>query len=210
MSTRRPNKAQRGLTLVELLVVTAVFLVGVTGFLAVMLEARRSTAMARRSTEALALAEDLATQIELWSYGDARLDPTTGEPCRLDPADRAGLLDKLTARDVKGRLTGGAFAPNAFVDCARVTKSLGETYTENERKKRKTTAFALGANEDEQDYFLRMYVVREENADGTVVEAGKANTGVRKRVWVVVAYADGRAAHRVVSYRTLVKREALR
>jgi hypothetical protein len=170
-----------------------------------MLEARRSTAMARRSTEALALAEDLASQIELWSYGDTRLAANNVDPCRLDPNDQGGKLDELTAQDVKARLTGGRFRPNAFVDCAHVATNLGETYPGREQEK---TTFPLGANEDEKDYFLRMYVVREETADGSAPTP--SNPGVRKRVWVVVAYADGRTAHRVVSYRTLVKREALR
>lgn len=107
-------------------------------------------------------------------------------------------LHRLTPRDVQLPASSG----NAFVRCAYGEQAL----TSGSFSGRGSRSFPTGTNSADQ--FLRMFVVREETADGLPPAA--PNTGVRKRVWVVVAYADGRTAHKAVSYRTLVKREALR
>jgi prepilin-type N-terminal cleavage/methylation domain-containing protein len=189
MSPRRPSRRQSGFTLVETLAATAVFVIGVLGFMGAMVAARGSTSWARRDMEASALAADLAGQIELWDYTDPRLSATTGAPCATDPADTAGAL-----------LEPGTGGYSGFVGCAHKEADL-RAYLG-----RSNPSFPVSTGVS--DTFTRLWVVREEDAAGGV--PANAGASLRKRIWVLVAYKDGEVGRRIVSYQAKVKREALR
>lgn len=73
----RPTGRQRGLTLIEAMIAMAVLLIGATGMMAMNGQAVRLNADGRRMTRAVAIAEDMVAQLELWDYTDPRLANTT-------------------------------------------------------------------------------------------------------------------------------------
>ncbi len=70
----RRHKTSRGLTLIEAMVAMSVMLVGATGLAAMSRQGLRLNADGRQLTRATTIAQDLATQIELWEYADPRLE----------------------------------------------------------------------------------------------------------------------------------------
>jgi prepilin-type N-terminal cleavage/methylation domain-containing protein len=182
MNMSRRAKAPRGLTLIEVMIASVIFLVGVTGFIGSVLHARNATAHGRRDLHAMALANDLAEQMAAWRYDDPRLSITTGAPCITDPADKAGALKNpgsssysayiACAHDGSILLTGPSWAGMALPEFL-----IGKTST--------------GASL--YDRLERRWVVLEENADGT---AAATNLGARKRVWIHASYTPGAGAER--------------
>ena len=69
MRTAKP----RGLTLIEAMAAMGVMLIGGLGLLSLNAQGQKMNGDALRMTRATAIAQDLASQISLWDYGDARL-----------------------------------------------------------------------------------------------------------------------------------------
>lgn len=176
---RRRNAA--GFSLIEGMIASFVFLLGMTGLLAAIVHARTSTAQARRQVRATAVAEDLVAQVQLWPYDDARL-VSSGFPCVDDPTDAGHVLDG-----------GDDTQREAFLRCladeARLKSGTWGGLP--------TSDFPVGTQE--WDRFQRYFVVREMAESGALVPAGQANTGVRKLVWVLVVYRDGVQVRKVTS-----------
>jgi Tfp pilus assembly protein PilV len=72
--------SQRGTTLVEVMVATAVLLVAGLGMLGLHVQQLRMNGDARRITEATALAQDLVENITMWSFDDPRLATNSSAP----------------------------------------------------------------------------------------------------------------------------------
>ena len=87
-SSRRP-----GFTTIEALIAAVVFLLGLSGLLGALTQARNSTGQARRYMQASDLASDTLEQVQLWDFTDPRLTPTPGV-CSDDPTDNGGALTK--------------------------------------------------------------------------------------------------------------------
>ncbi|MGI5862071.1 MAG: type IV pilus modification PilV family protein [Myxococcales bacterium] len=183
---RRPRSG--GFTLLEGLIAMVVFMIGVIGVIASLISARGATAMARRAILANAVATDLAEQIDAWPYDESRLSATTESPCKDDPADTQGALER----------SGASYS--SFLACA---------YDEDDLTGGELVWGGLPRHDDGDvrftydsaaDVFKRYWVVREENRDGTV--ASTSNTGVRKRIWVHVTYGEGGARRKVTRYVT--------
>jgi len=202
----------RGFSLIEAIIAMGIFSIGVLGFVGAMVAARGSTAWARRDMAANALAQDLAAQMELWDFNDPRLTPNVIDPCASDPGDNAKAL--------LNRPTDSAFV--AFRNCAHNdVKEGSSTYLGVQTFISPCTlpysslsCFSIQVSKNPStgavvtDRFFPMWVVREEDSNGNAVAAG---TGVRKRIWVLVAWLDGDVTpRRVVSYQTKVNRGVLR
>ncbi len=90
--TRR--RGERGASLIEVMTAMAVMLIGASGVAGLTTTGLAMDGDARKLTRATALAEDLANQIALWPYADARLaNPVAGNDDDL--GDTAGALDLL-------------------------------------------------------------------------------------------------------------------
>lgn len=166
MPRRLPSRRRHGgFTLLESVIASLVFLIGLVGLLGTLVQARAATSQARRDMQASALAQDLVEQINLWAYDDARLAPSPS-PCGDDPGDEAGALRTPTS---------GAYA--AYVACmhgeANLTRG-GAVWGGVP-----TPAFS---NDGVPARFERYYIVREQTV----------RPGVwRKHVWVKVLYPEG-------------------
>ena len=89
---RGPLLRQRsGFTTIEALIASVVFLVGLSGLLGAMVQARMATGQARRLMQATDVANDLIEQIEMWQFNDPRL-VVSGDLCGKDPLDKTGKL----------------------------------------------------------------------------------------------------------------------
>jgi len=88
----RNGRGQRGLTLVESMVAMAILVVGATGMVAMSRQGIRLNADGRRMTRAVSIAEDMASQVELWEYADPRL-ANTSSGNDADYADSAGVFE---------------------------------------------------------------------------------------------------------------------
>ena len=66
----------RGFTLIEVLIVMAIFSIGILAFAAMQITSTKGNASARRITEATALAEKQIENLMLLTYDHADLDPT--------------------------------------------------------------------------------------------------------------------------------------
>lgn len=66
-------RAPRGFTLVEVMVAMALLVIGSVGVIGLANQSARMNGDGRRMTRAVALAQDLVQNIELWSYDDPRL-----------------------------------------------------------------------------------------------------------------------------------------
>jgi Tfp pilus assembly protein PilV len=89
---RRRRRAPRGATLVEVMIAMGITMVGALGLSSLNTLGLRYVGDGRRITRATAIAEDLANQISLWTYDDARLsNPNTGNDD--DPGDAAYALE---------------------------------------------------------------------------------------------------------------------
>ncbi|ATB36088.1 hypothetical protein CYFUS_001502 [Cystobacter fuscus] len=92
MLPRGSSRPRHGFTTIEALVAAVVFLLGLSGLLGALTQARNATAQARRYMQATDIANDLVEQIQLWDIKDSRLaSPATGV-CKDDPMDKAGAL----------------------------------------------------------------------------------------------------------------------
>lgn len=74
---RPPSRAPRGLTLVETMVAMSIMLIGAMGMVATSKQGLRMNGDGRRMTRAVTIAQDLASQVELWEYADPRLANTS-------------------------------------------------------------------------------------------------------------------------------------
>ncbi|WP_163990707.1 type IV pilus modification PilV family protein [Pyxidicoccus caerfyrddinensis] len=179
--TRKPSRRSAGFTLIEAMIASIVFMLGMTGLLGAIIQARTSTAAARRHVYAVAVATDLVAQVQLWGYDDARLVPS-GSPCAEDPTDAAGLL-----------LDVAAPGHDAYVAClhgeAQLRSGPWHGLPESD--------FPVGAGQ--WDRYRRYFVVTEVDVDGRPVSAAQAHSGARKVVWVLVTWNDGRSVRRVTS-----------
>jgi hypothetical protein len=72
----RRHRLQRGITIIENMMAMSLFLIGVSGALAVNRQSSLYLGDARKITRASAFAGDLATQIQLWDFTDPRLANT--------------------------------------------------------------------------------------------------------------------------------------
>ncbi|MFP2907152.1 prepilin-type N-terminal cleavage/methylation domain-containing protein [Pyxidicoccus sp. 3LFB2] len=180
----RPFHARRragGFTLIEAMVASVVFMLGMTGLLGAIIQARTSTASARRHVHAVAVATDLVAQVQLWAYDDARLLPS-GSPCAEDPADGAGVL-----------LDANAPGHAAFLACAH-----GEAQLRSRPWHGLPEAdFPVG--DGQWDRYRRYFVVSEVDAQGRPVAGPLAHSGARKVVWVLVTWSEGGTVRRVTS-----------
>src|SRR3990170_7655338 len=84
-STMRSPR-QHGDTLIEVMCAMAIILIGAAGVLSVHAQGVKMDGDARHVTRAAEIAQDLADQIALWPYADARLANTS-------PANDAALAD---------------------------------------------------------------------------------------------------------------------
>ncbi|QSQ20088.1 prepilin-type N-terminal cleavage/methylation domain-containing protein [Pyxidicoccus parkwayensis] len=179
--TRKPSRRAAGFSLIEAMVAAVVFMLGMTGLLGAIIQARTSTAAARRHVHAVAVATDLVAQVQLWAYDDPRLIPS-GSPCADDPTDAAGLL-----------LDAAAPGHDAYVACLH-----GETQLHSQPWHGLPEAdFPIGSGQ--WDRYRRYFVVTEVDSDGRPVPAPQAHSGARKVVWVLVTWNDGRSVRRVTS-----------
>lgn len=93
MLRRASLRQDHGFTTIESLIAAVVFLVGLAGLLGALVQARSATGQARRLMQATDIANDLAEQIQLWSFDDPRLILSPAL-CADDPLDRDGKLLK--------------------------------------------------------------------------------------------------------------------
>jgi type II secretory pathway pseudopilin PulG len=181
MARTHPRRRAAGFTLIEAMIASVVFMLGLAGLLGAILQARTSTSSARRHVNAVAVATDLVAQAQLWAYDDARLVPS-GSPCAEDPTDAGGVL-----------LDPAAPGHDAFVGCLH-----GETRLRSRPWGGLPEAdFPVGAGE--WDRYRRYFVVNEVDAEGRPVPAGRAHSGARKVVWVLVTWREGGTVRRVTS-----------
>jgi hypothetical protein len=181
MARLTPRRRAAGFTLLEAMLASVIFLLGMAGLLGAIIHSRTSTASARRHVHAVAVATDLVAQAQLWAYDDARLVPSTG-PCADDPADLAGVL-----RDP------AAPGHQAYVNCLYgETRLLSGTWGGLPE-----ADFPVGS--DGWDRYRRYFVVQEVDAQGRAVPPARAHSGSRKVVWVLVTWREGNQVRRVSS-----------
>lgn len=186
---RYGRPASRGFTLIEGLIAMVIFMIGVIGVIASLLNARGATSMARRAILANAVATDLTEQLDTWPYDEARLGPPPEEPCLADPADTSGALESRGADY------------DSFLACAHDEDDLtGDEKVWSGLPRHAELAGVRFESDSNVDDFKRFWVVREENRDGTA--ASPPNTGVRKRIWIHVTYGEGGARRKVTRFVT--------
>ncbi len=181
MRQRHPRRRAAGFTLIEAMVASIVFMLGMAGLLGAIIQARTSTASARRHVNAEAVATDLVAQVQLWAYDDARLVPS-GSPCAEDPTDAAGVL-----------LDPAAPGHEAFLACLH-----GETQLRS-RPWHGLPESDFPVGDGQWDRYRRYFVVTEVDVDGRPVSAAQAHSGARKVIWVLVTWSEGATARRVTS-----------
>ena len=91
----RERRAQRGVTLIEVMVATVVLLVAALGMLGLHATGVRLEGQAREITRATTIAQDLLAQIQLWEYDDARL-------ANSSPSNDADFADSAMAFEAAG------------------------------------------------------------------------------------------------------------
>lgn len=87
--------AQRGLTLIEVMVATVVLLVAALGMLGLHATGVRLEGQAREITRATTIAQDLLAQVQLWEYDDPRL-------ANASPANDLDFADTAAAFEAEG------------------------------------------------------------------------------------------------------------
>jgi type II secretory pathway pseudopilin PulG len=132
----RPNRTQRGITLLENMLAMAVLLIGATGVAGIQ---RQSTAFlgdSRKITRAATFAGDLAAQIQLWDFDDPRLvNPDLGNDADLgDSAFQFQVLGPPPADHGEGDLTLGgrtwAGLPRALLDANGMERYWNVSYVD--------------------------------------------------------------------------------
>jgi type II secretory pathway pseudopilin PulG len=172
---RRVSFRQRhGFTTIEALIASVVFLLGLSGLMGALTQARNSTGQARRYMQATDIANDLVEQIQLWDLSDPRLSATPGV-CNDDPLDHAGaLLKPKDSGDYK-----------TYTECMHDETELKST--PNPNKSGETMPWG-GLQDpvfkDEQSNstdYKRFYIVRVQDV----------RPGVKRiQIWVKVRYED--------------------
>lgn len=177
----RPPSRRRsaGFTLIESMVASVVFLLGMSGLMGALLLARGATTAASRQVRAVAVASDMVAQLQMWPYNDARLVSQTG-PCAADPTDSVGVLT-AAPRDA------GTYT--AFVACLHDNADFTNGTWLPTAEFPATPLATPG--------FQRYFVVREVNDQGSTV--GTAHTGTRKFVWVIVTWEEAGRSRKVTS-----------
>lgn len=185
----RPFRRRAGFTLIEGLVASVVFLLGMLALMGAFFQARRANGNARRELLASAVLTDMAEQINTWTYQDSRLTLASGW-C-ANPANFDAQLSNLS--------TYKAVADACMNDEADLKAVTAPLFWGGLA----TSQFPSGPSD--ADVFYRYYVVQELNETGAAVAPAAVNSGVRKVVWAVVLYAEGgevrRASTQVVKVR---------
>ncbi|MCP3139170.1 type IV pilus modification PilV family protein [Pyxidicoccus xibeiensis] len=181
MSRLPSRRNASGFTLIEAMVASVVFMLGMAGLLGAIIHARASTSTARRHTHAVAVATDLVAQAQLWAYDDARLVPSAS-PCAEDPTDAAGAL-----------LDPAAPGHAAFLACLHAEPWL------QSRPWGGLPEADFPVGQGAWDRYRRYFVVNEVDAAGRPVTAAQAHSGARKDVWVLVTWSEGGTVRRVTS-----------
>jgi prepilin-type N-terminal cleavage/methylation domain-containing protein len=70
-----PRRMDRGFSLIEAMVASVVMLIGLLGLAGLQVIGMRANNLGKRMAQASLLAQDLAQQMQLWQYDDARLVP---------------------------------------------------------------------------------------------------------------------------------------
>jgi prepilin-type N-terminal cleavage/methylation domain-containing protein len=73
--SRAWGRADRGFSLIEAMVASVIMLVGLLGLAGLQIVGMRANNLGKRMAQASLLAQDLAQQMQLWQYSDARLTP---------------------------------------------------------------------------------------------------------------------------------------
>jgi type II secretory pathway pseudopilin PulG len=174
MLRRGSFRPRHGFTTIEALVAAVVFLLGLSGLLGALTQARNATGQARRYMQATDIANDLVEQIQLWNINDPRLNASTGV-CIDDPLDKAGAM--LQSKD--------AAAYKTYVGCMRNETNLRSGMWAGLMDPNPTTAFDDGyVFKDEQGNmtrYWRYFMVRREEVRPGVT---------RMQIWVKVRYDD--------------------
>jgi prepilin-type N-terminal cleavage/methylation domain-containing protein len=91
-----PNRRMdHGFSLIEAIVASAVMLIGLLGLAGLQVVGMRANNLGKRMAQASLLAQDLAQNMQLWQYTDARLSPQGG----ASPA-HAGLYSDTNHADI--------------------------------------------------------------------------------------------------------------
>lgn len=98
-------RRRTGFTTIEALIASVVFLLGLSGLLGALVQARAATGQARRLMQATDVANDLIEQISLWQLNDPRL-VVSDDLCGKDPLDKTNKL-----------LNPGSADSNAYIAC---------------------------------------------------------------------------------------------
>ncbi len=72
---RIPAAHDRGFSLIEAMIASAIMLIGLLGLAGLQITGLRANHLGKRMAQASLLAQDLAQNMEIWSYTDARLTP---------------------------------------------------------------------------------------------------------------------------------------
>ncbi|HEX8538592.1 MAG TPA: hypothetical protein VF664_14080 [Cystobacter sp.] len=167
MLPRGSFRPRHGFTTIEALVAAVVFLLGLSGLLGALVQARNATGQARRYMQATDIANDLLEQMQLWDSTDPRLSPTTAGVCKDDPMDKAGaLLQKKESSTYQ-----------AYASCMRGDtdiKAAGRNWAG-------LTDPSFRDEQGNQTNYFRYYIVQSE-----VVRPGVQ----RLQIWVKVRYDD--------------------
>jgi Tfp pilus assembly protein PilV len=109
-----PRRTARGSTLIESMVAMAVLLVGSMGMMGLHAQGLRVESDSRHITRATAIAQDLLSQLELWSYDDVRLKDVksnlgkVGDPTYALESSENPLTDNLVDHAEAELTAGGA------------------------------------------------------------------------------------------------------
>ncbi len=173
MQRRVCSQPRPGFTTVEALIAAVVFLLGLSGLMGALTQARNSTGQARRYMQAMDIANDLIEQMQLWGLDDPRLKAMSGV-CVDDPLDKNEALLKPDSADY-----------NAFVTCMRSDVDLKNTLDpKNASAKMPWGGLQEETFTDEQGVitkYKRYYIVRTQT-----VRPGVS----RWQMWVKVVYSD--------------------
>lgn len=190
----RPFRRRAGFTLIEGLVASVVFLVGMLALMGAFLQARQANGNARRELLASAVLTDMAEQINTWTYQDPRL--SLASSWCANPANFDANLSNIKTF----KATADA-CMNDEADLKTVTATTGWGGLVSSQ-------FAAGPSD--ADTFYRYYVVQELSETGAVLAPGSVNSGVRKVVWAVVLYAEGGDVRRAVTQVVKVRQAGLK
>jgi prepilin-type N-terminal cleavage/methylation domain-containing protein len=111
------GRADRGFSLIEAMVASVVMLVGLLGLAGLQVVGMRANNLGKRMAQASLLAQDLAQQMQLWQYTDARLSPQA----TASPAHTGIYTDSNHADIAKFWVLQNTAALNSSVDGSSVT-----------------------------------------------------------------------------------------